>query len=127
MAYQVTLNQNALFSMDPTSLIEILMQDMQFVIPDDVETDANRRIASNTLTKAHAFETFFSEMELKARLRKRAAKASKNKEEAERMLGIEEVFKTCKEISKLQIDNVSKIMTLRRLALDEEKMGLQTT
>ena len=58
---------------------------------------------------------------------KRVAKSGKNKEETDRLLGVEEVFKTCKEIAKLQIDNVSKIMTLRRLAIDEEKNGSHVT
>ena len=52
---------------------------------------------------------------------KRAAKTNKNKEEADRLMGIEEVFKSCKEIAKMQIENVAKIMTLRRLDLDEQK------
>ena len=52
---------------------------------------------------------------------KRTAKANKNKDEFDRLIGVEEVFKSCKEIAKMQIENVAKIMTLRRLDLDEQK------
>ena len=79
------------------------------------------------IVSAEMNESFFAEMELKAKLLKRVAKSGKNKEETDRLLGVEEVFKTCKEIAKLQIDNVSKIMTLRRLAIDEEKNGSHVT
>lgn len=127
MSYRINLNQKTLLAMDPSELVEILTSEMQFDIPSDVETAENKKIAANTLTKAHAYESFFAEMELKAKLLKRVAKSGKNKEETDRLLGIEEVFKTCKEISKLQIDNVSKIMTLRRLAIDEEKNGSHVT
>ena len=62
-------------------------------------------------------------MEMKAKLLKRAAKTAKNKEEADRLLGIEDVYKACKEIAKVQIENVSKLMTLRRLDLEEQKQN----
>lgn len=127
MSYKITLDQKTLLNMEPTELVEVLMQDMDFEIPENVDTEKNKRIAANTLTKAHAFESFFAAMELKAKLMKRVAKSGKNKEESDRLLGVEEVFKTCKEISKLQVDNVSKIMTLRRLAIDEERNGSQIT
>ena len=101
MSYRINLNQKTLLAMDPSELVEILTSEMQFDIPSDVETAENKKIAANTLTKAHAYESFFAEMELKAKLLKRVAKSGKNKEETDRLLGIEEVFKTCKEISKL--------------------------
>lgn len=121
MGYKISLNQQKCLAMDPLELAELMMQEMKFEIPDNVETRENQRIASNTLTKATAYATYFTDMETRAKLLKRAAKANKNKEEAERYLGVEEVFKSCKEIAKLQIENVSKIMTLRRLDLDEQK------
>ena len=123
MSYQIKLsvNQAQCLAMDPIDLANLMMKEMQFDIPDDVEARENQKIAANTLTKATAYATYFTDMETRAKLMKRAAKASKNKEEAERYLGVEEVFKSCKEIAKLQIENVSKIMTLRRLDLDEQR------
>ena len=107
--------------MDPIELVEMLDKEMKFDIPDNVETRENQKIAADTITKATAFATYFTDMETRAKLLKRAAKASKNKEESERLLGIEEVFKSFKEISKMQIENIAKIMTLRRLDLDEQR------
>jgi hypothetical protein len=94
---------------------------MSFDIPDNVETRENQKMASDTITKATAYATYFTEMETKARLMKRTAKANKNKDEFDSLIGVEEVFKSCKEIAKMQIENVAKIMTLRRLDLDEQK------
>lgn len=123
MSYKIKLsfNQAQCLAMDPLELTNVMMSELQFEIPENVETRENQKIASDTLTKATAFATYFTEMETRAKLMKRAAKASKNKEEADRYLGVEEVFKSCKEIAKLQIENVAKIMTLRRLDLDEQK------
>ena len=121
MSYKVSLNQKQCLGMDPIELAELIGQEMQFEIPDNVETRENQKIASNTITKATAYAAYFTDMETKARLMKRAAKVSKNKEEFDRLIGVEEVFKSCKEIAKLQIENVAKIMTLRRLDLDEQK------
>lgn len=121
MGYKINLNQKQCFAMEPLALAELMTQEMDFEIPINVETRENQKIAANTLTKATAYATYFTDMETKAKLMKRAAKAEKNKEEAERYLGLEEVFKSCKEIAKMQIENVSKLMTLRRLDLDEQK------
>lgn len=127
MSYKVTLNAKQCLAMDPIKLAEHLMEDMNFDIPTDVETRENQRIAANTITKATAYATFFTDMETKAKLMKRAAKSAKNKEESERYLGIEEVFKSCKEIAKMQIENVAKIMTLKRLDLDEQRANGRLT
>ena len=121
MSYKVSLDKVNCLSMDPVELAELLGREMSFDIPDNVETRENQKMASDTITKATAYATSFTEMETKARLMKRTAKANKNKDEFDRLIGVEEVFKSCKEIAKMQIENVAKIMTLRRLDLDEQK------
>ncbi len=109
--------------MDPVELAELLYAEMSFDIPEEVETKEGNRRAGETITKATAYMTYCTEMETKAKLLKRAAKAEKNKEEADRYLGVEDVFKACKEISKANIENVAKLMTLRRLDLEEQKQN----
>jgi hypothetical protein len=121
MGYKISLNQKQCLGMDPLELAEMMSNEMKFVIPDNVETRENQKIAADTITKATAYATYFTDMETKARLLKRAAKANKNNDEYNRLIGIEDVFKSCKEIAKMQIENVAKIMTLRRLDLDEQK------
>ena len=127
MSYKVPLSAKQCLAMEPIALAEHLTEEMSFEIPPDVETKENQRIAANTITKATSYATFFTDMETKAKLMKRAAKAAKNKEESERYLGIEEVFKSCKEIAKMQIENVAKIMTLKRLDLDEQRANGRLT
>ena len=121
MSFKVNLSQSKCLAMDPLELADLLGKEMQFNIPTDVETRENNKMASETITKATAYAAYFTEMETKAKLLKRAAKANKEKDEFDRLIGVEEVFKSCKEIAKLQIENVAKIMTLRRLALEEQK------
>ena len=107
--------------MDPMELLETMKKDMVFVIPEHVHTPANKKIASETISKATAFATYFTEMETRAKLLKKAAKASGNTAEYNRYLNVEDVFKSLKEIAKMQIENVAKIMTLKRLELDEQR------
>lgn len=107
--------------MDPLELLEVLKKNMVFNIPENVNTPANKKMASDTISKATAFATYFTEMETKAKLLKKAAKASGNTSEYNRYLSVEDVFKSLKEISKMQIENVAKIMTLKRLELDEQR------
>ena len=127
MSYKVQINQKACLAMDPLELTNIMSDEMQFDIPENVETKENQKRASIAITKATALASYFTEMETRARLMKRAAKANNNKAEFDRLIGVEEVFKSCKEIAKMQIENVAKIMTLRRLDLDEQKNGNYVT
>lgn len=119
MNIRATFDKKKYLQMDPLELVETLSNDVKFTIPDNVETRDNQSLATSTITKATAYASYFTEMEMKAKLLKRTAKANKDKEEADRLLGVEEVFKSFKEISKMQIENVAKIMTLKRLELDE--------
>ena len=121
MAYKINLSPQDCLSMEPIELLEMLKKDMLFTIPDNVSTPANKKIASDTISKATAYATYFTEMETRAKLMKKAAKAAKNTEEYNRYMSVEEVFKSLKEISKMQIENVAKLMTLKRLELDEQK------
>jgi hypothetical protein len=123
MSYKVALNQKECLAMDPIELAEKLSAELDFEIPEEVESRKGNKIAGNTITKATAYVAYFTEMETKAKLLKRAAKAEKNKEEADRYMGIEDVFKACKEIAKANIENVAKLMTLRRLDLEEQKQN----
>ena len=123
MSYNVSLNQKECLAMDPVELAELLTKELVFDIPEEVETKAGNKRAGETITKATAYMSYCTEMETKAKLLKRAAKAEKNKEEADRYMGIEDVFKACKEISKAHIENVAKLMTLRRLDLEEQKQN----
>lgn len=121
MASQITFDSNKCLSMDPLALIDYLSSTVSFDTPDDVSSTSNQRIAADTITKATAYASFFTEMETKARIMKRQAKLKKEKDDFERLISIEEIFKSYKEIAKMQIENVAKIMTLKRLELEEQK------
>ena len=111
------------FKIEPLELLDKLKSDMMFPIPPNVNSRENRLIAAQTITKATAYESYCSEMETRAKLLKKAAKASKQTEEYNRMMSYEDIFKTLKEISKQHIENVAKLMTLKRLELDEQRQN----
>ena len=121
MAQIINFNRDNCLAMKPLELSEALRREMIFNIPEEVISNRGNKMASETITKATAYMTFCTEMETTAKIMKREAKAEKNKEEAERLMGLEEVFNAYKEISKATIENVAKIMTLRRLDLDEQR------
>lgn len=121
MAYKIALTPQECLKMDPLELFETLRSDMDFIIPSDVSSPANRKIAAETITKATAYASYFTEMETRAKLQKKVAKAAKQTDEYNRLLNIEDVFKSLKEVSKMQIENVAKMMTLKRLELDEQR------
>ena len=120
MSYKVSLTQKQCFDMDPLALADLLEKELQFNIPDEVVGEG-QRIATQTITKATAYASYFQEMETKARLMKKNAKKAKNTEEYEKMMAIEDVFKSFKEVAKMQIENVAKLMTLKRLELDDQR------
>ena len=121
MSYKVTLTQKQCFNMDPLELADMLEKEMRFNIPDEVIGRENQKMASETVTKATAYASYFTEMEMKARILKKTAKAAKKTDEYNRMMAIEDVFKSFKEIAKMQIENVAKLMTLKRLELEDQK------
>lgn len=111
------------FKMDPLELLDKLKSDMMFDIPPNVNSRENRLIAAQTITKATAYESYCTEMETRAKLLKKAAKTAKQMEEYSRMMNYEDIFKAMKEIAKQHIENVAKLMTLKRLELDEQKQN----
>lgn len=121
MARQITFDANKCLAMDPLELINYLSNEVDFDTPENVSSADNQKIAADTITKATAYASFFTEMETKARIMKRQAKLKKEKDDFERLISIEEIFKSYKEIAKMQIENVAKIMTLKRLELEEQK------
>lgn len=120
MSYNVTLTQKQCFDMDPLALADMLEKELKFEIPNEVVGEGGK-IAANTITKATAYASYFQEMEIKARLMKKAAKKAKNTDEYERMMAIEDVFKSFGSVAKMQVENVAKLMTLKRLDLEEQK------
>ena len=108
-----------LLAMEPMQLIEVIQKDFVFQIPKTLDSSVERRTALNI---------FYASMETQARIRKRAAKAAKlSQQEQERLHGLEEVFKVYKEGAKSYIDNMAKMMTLKRLELDEQKNNRNIT
>lgn len=109
-----------LLSKDPLELIDILKAEVAFEVPESLETQADVNAAVKAMNKLTANISFFKEMETVARIMKRQQKGSKA--ERERLLGVEEVFETYKRICEQNYEYVCKLMTMKRLMLDEAKI-----
>lgn len=121
----IPLNTHNLMEMDPLTLIAELNSTVIFDNIYDIETEQSKRAAVEAMNKATAYICFFREMEIIARCRKRDARKT-SKDEASRLLGLEEIFEAYKKISEQHYDQIAKIMTMKRLAIDEYKIMGQT-
>ena len=128
MKQVISVHPDSLLSMEPEELTNYLMNEMNIELPSSAVSFEERRQLASALNEATAFFNYFSEMELRAKNRKRTLKRNKaEKEQVDNMLGVEETFRAFKEMSKAYIDNIARLMTLKRLDLDDAKiMGEQT-
>lgn len=128
MQVNIQIKPSDLLAMDPMDLAEYLKTQVVFEMPIDVDTPENKRKAVETLSQATAYICYFREMEMFAKYSKRKAKRNKcSPEEADRLIGVEEVFEMYKRIAEQYYDSCSKLMTMKRLQIDETRyMGSQT-
>lgn len=117
-----------LLHMEPMALADFLRSEMELIIPASIDTDKDKKEALEEMNKAAAYICYFREMETLTKTLKR-----KNKrngcvpEETDRLLGCEEVFETYKKIAEQTYDYITKMMTMKRLMLDETKLLGTTT
>lgn len=119
------LNAKQLIQMEPLKLLEELENEVKFPVITDISGDKNKRMAAEALNRDAAYICFFREMEIMARCMKREARKH-SRDEASRLLGLEEVFETYKKIAEQHYDKIVKMMTLVRLSLDEYKIMGET-
>lgn len=108
-----------LLAMDPIKLAEKLRKEVDF---GKVENLNSPQAVTDTINRSISYASYFKELETIARINKRKAKREKlAPEEQDRRLGVEEVFETYKRIAEMQFEKVTKMMTARRLQIDETK------
>ena len=112
----IDVKPETLLNMAPMELVKFLNSEFSFSPPSSLRLDS-----ANAINEQTAFIGYFAEMELRARLLKKE-KGKEEKEERERLLSTEEVFRTFKEVAKANLESVAKQMTLRRLDIDEAKI-----
>ena len=109
----------SLLSMNPEDLAEKLRKEVDF---GKIENLNSPQAVTEAINKSIAYASYFKELETLAKINKRKGKREKLPlEEQDRRLGVEEVFETYKRIAEMQYDKVVKMMTARRLQLEETK------
>lgn len=121
----ISLNANTLLGLEPMELIAELNSAVTFQTIGDIDTEQNKILAVDIMNKASAYICFFREMEIRARCQKREARKN-DKDEASRLLGLEEIFEAYRKISEQHYEQIAKMMTMKRLAIDEYKIIGQT-
>lgn len=108
-----------LMGMDPIELAEKLRKEVDF---GKIENLNSPQLVTDAINKTISYASYFKELETIARIKKRQAKREKlPPEEQDRRLGVEEVFETYKRIAEMQFDKITKMMTAKRLHIDEIK------
>lgn len=114
--------ENNLLSMEPIDVLNYLKYHVDVSIPESIQSKQDKDKASKMLVHAANWSCYLREMEQRARLQKRMAKAcKKDRSEIERFLGLEETFATYKKNCEQVYDVILKQMTMARLHLDEAK------
>lgn len=113
------MDNETLLNMDPLELLQHLSGEVRFEDLQSLDTEEMYAVATKNMNAATAYICYFKQMETSARIRKRSAKRNKEAEEAERLMGVEEVFETFKRISEQQFEYVCKLFTAKRLVLEE--------
>lgn len=93
-----------------------------------IDSGEDKRRCADTLNKMASYNSYFAEMRQMAKLTKRRLKSeSVEKEIVDKALGLEEVFDTLCSFCENQINVITKLMTLKRLELDEMDMMKYST
>jgi hypothetical protein len=113
----------SLLAMDPMELMKLLSNEIEYTLLDDIDTDMTRKQAINEMNRLTSYIVYFKEMKVLARNAKRQSKRNHDaKDETDRLLGVEEVFETYEDSSRQLYEQITKMMTMKRLELDEIKL-----
>lgn len=121
------MSANTVLKKDPVELIAFLHSELNEIeIPEDLTTKEQVNQAVAAMNQLTAYICYFKEMELIARVKKRQAKNNKKKELTDHYLSMEDAFETYKRICEHAYEKVTKLMTMKRLNMDEAKLTGKT-
>jgi hypothetical protein len=119
----INVSFHSLIEMDPMELSDYLRTEVNLELPVSIDSKADMYHATEMMAKASSYICYFKEMETLTRAIKRQKKRSGcSTETADNLLGCEEIFETYKRIAEQYYEQISKMMTMKRLMLDECKI-----
>lgn len=122
MDRKINLEPEVLIQMEPMELIDLISSQLDFITLEHIDTDRNKYAAIQEMNKLTAYICYFREMETLARIRKREVKRKKcTREESDRILSVEEILGAYRSICEQRYEQLAKMMTMKRLMLEEIK------
>lgn len=113
-----------LLAMEPSELSVICQADTaKLELPDEIDSPYGRAILQRQIIYTTGMISYYKEMELNAKIEKRRIKREGcTREEADRSLAIEETFALYKSIFEKYSETLSKMVTIKRMSIEEAKV-----
>ena len=119
----ISVKPNSLLDMDPLALNNFLSNEIELHFPGEYNTEENISEFMNNMNRATAYICYFKEMETVAKITKRERKREGcSSEDFDRLLGCEEVFAVYKKMAEQIYEQSVKMITMKRLSLEEMKV-----
>lgn len=107
---------------DPGELQQRLHNELNISLIPDIDSEENKAAAITLMSRMTAYISYFTEMEVLTRNMKRATTKKEEPELYTTLISNEEIYGAYKDICKQTYDATAKLMTMKRLALDEAKL-----
>lgn len=115
----------SIISTEPMTVLRVFMDELRkdsFQLTS-IETPEQKEQLAEQLNKMASYSCYFVEMQETSKIYKRKLKNQKvDKDLIDNALAYEEIFETLKYFCEKQMEVLSKLMTLKRLELDEFKL-----
>lgn len=120
----INVSNDVLLKMEPIELLEFLRNEVDLEMPKSINSKTEEIIAQEQMAKATAYVCYFKELETYTKNIKRKKKRKGcSPEEADNLLGCEEVFATYKSCAEKHYDTISRMFSVKRIMLDEMQMN----
>ena len=118
-----------LLAMQPEELLPFCKTHAdKLALPDEIDTPEGKRILQTQLNYTTAMISYYKELEEIAKIEKRRIKREGcTREEADRSLAVEEIFAMYKSIFERYYENLAKMVTIKRMSIEEAKIMASQT
>lgn len=118
-----------LLAMQPEELLPFCKTHAdKLALPDEIDTPEGKRILQTQLNYTTAMIAYYKELEEIAKIEKRRIKREGcTREEADRSLAVEEIFAMYKSVFERYYENLAKMVTIKRMSIEEAKIMASQT
>lgn len=118
------MDYREILSMEPLALADWLQRNYTFVLPANIESIEQMKIAGNMLSELTNHYSFMMQLLTYAKImvRQEKRKGKENKENAEDMIDRKESIQNTADTLKMQYQTISRMITVKKEINDELKM-----